>query len=88
MSSTEAKGKTTFHQPAVNSPTATGKSFMRYLAGVAHYAEAAIILASLALVTIVILPVVAAYRLARWAELQTIYDGDEQARDKDRWREL
>lgn len=59
---------------------------MRYLAIAVHYAETAVLLAFLAFFTMVALPVVAMYRLARWAELQVAYGGDERARDKDEWR--
>lgn len=59
---------------------------MRYLAIAVHFAETAVLLAFLALFAMGALPVVAMYRLARWAELQVAYGGDERARDKDKWR--
>lgn len=59
---------------------------MRFLAAAVHYAVEVTVLIAMALVAIIVWPIVAIYRLIRWAELQVVYGGDKQARDKDRWR--
>lgn len=59
---------------------------MRALAAIVHYTAAAVMIGAALIITAIILPFVAFYRTVRWAELQYVYRGNVQARDKDRWR--
>lgn len=61
---------------------------MRYLAAAIHIAIQTLVTVCLVVLVLVALPFVGLYRLARWAELQAVYGGDEKARDKERWRGL
>lgn len=61
---------------------------MRCLAAAIYFAVGTLMAACLAVLAILALPFIWLYRLVRWAELQAVYGGDEEARDKDRWRNL
>lgn len=59
---------------------------MHVLAVIVHYTATAVMIGAALVIAAIILPFVAVYRMLRWAELQYVYRGDAQARDKDRWR--